>query len=269
MTDDVLNLDHEIRISAQVEAQPEMVTDEQNVFDDRLELVRVDARFGETHAFRPNCENRQVTGTTVVDGERPDRATRRLDVTVVALYRPYLPSQNVVVTDEARDELARGFFVQGFRRSDLLDVPSVKYRDARRHRHRLLLIMGDVNDGHAQILLHPANLELHLFAKTPVQGAEWFVHQHQCRIEHQGAGNRDALLLATGEFSGTSVFKSVQTDHLECSPDSLSSVCSGNSPYLKRKRQVSSHRHVGKQGVILKYNSDASLARRQVLDGTT
>ena len=46
--------------------------------------------------------------------------------------------------------------------------------------------------------LNAADFVLHLLAQASVERTEWLVHQHKLRVEDQGAGDGNALLLATG-----------------------------------------------------------------------
>ena len=97
------------------------------------------------------------------------------------------------------------------RRRNLLDPPAVEHRDPISHDHRFLLVVRNVDHGHAQRPLDAANLELHFLPKTPVQGAQGFVHQHQFGLEYQGASNRDPLLLAPRELARATVFEAFET----------------------------------------------------------
>ena len=45
------------------------------------------------------------------------------------------------------------------------------------------------------------DLELHLLAQLLVERAERLVHQKQRRLEHDGAGQRDALLLSARKLA--------------------------------------------------------------------
>ena len=69
-----------------------------------------------------------------------------------------------------------------------------------RQDERLLLVMGHVQDGEAERPLDPFDLELHLIAQLPVEGAEWLIHQEHRRPEHEGPGQGDSLLLAAAEL---------------------------------------------------------------------
>jgi len=56
--------------------------------------------------------------------------------------------------------------------------------------------MGHVDNGDAKLFVDMLDLVLHMLAQLLVERAEGFVHQHQFRLEHQRAGQRDALLLS-------------------------------------------------------------------------
>jgi hypothetical protein len=85
---------------------------------------------------------------------------------------------------------------------DLLDFALVEHRHAVGHGQRFALVVGHVHHGHAQALVQVLDFHLHVFAQLLVQCAQRFVHQHQLRFEHQGAGQGHTLLLATGQLAG-------------------------------------------------------------------
>jgi hypothetical protein len=58
-------------------------------------------------------------------------------------------------------------------------------------------------------------LDLHGFAQLEVERAERFVEQQHIRIQHHAAGNRDALLLATGKLVDFAIGDIRQRDALE------------------------------------------------------
>ena len=60
--------------------------------------------------------------------------------------------------------------------------------------------MGDVDGGDAELLLDAPELELHVFAQLAIEGGERFIEEEEIGLEHEGAGDRDPLLLAAGEL---------------------------------------------------------------------
>ena len=65
---------------------------------------------------------------------------------------------------------------------------------------RLLLVVRDVDERDADLLLDVLELDLQLPAQAQVQRAERLVEQQRARAVDERAGERDALLLAAGEL---------------------------------------------------------------------
>ena len=81
---------------------------------------------------------------------------------------------------------------------------------------RLVDVVGDEEDGLAELLLQPQELVLQLLAHDRVDRAERLVHQHHRRVGGQRAGHADALLLAAGELGGVAAGEAGrQADPLE------------------------------------------------------
>ena len=68
------------------------------------------------------------------------------------------------------------------------------------HDQRFFLIVGDVDDRDAEAILDLHELDLHVLAQLLVERAERLVHEQQRRPEHDGARERDALLLPAAEL---------------------------------------------------------------------
>ena len=77
-----------------------------------------------------------------------------------------------------------------------------------RHGERLFLVVGDVDEGDAQLLLHRLELDLHLLAQLQIQRAQRLVQQQHLRLVDQRARDGDALLLAAGQRRPPSAFHS-------------------------------------------------------------
>ena len=99
----------------------------------------------------------------------------------------------------------------------LLDAALVHDRNAVRHGQRLLLVVGDVEEGGPGLLVYAPQLGLHLLAQLEVEGSEWLVEQQRARTIHQRAGQRDALSLAARKLSGSPIRQSLEphgSEHL-------------------------------------------------------
>jgi len=106
----------------------------------------------------------------------------------------------VRVAHESGDERIAGLFVKLARRSFLRDRPAIHHDDAVGHRHRLGLVMGDVDDGERQPLLQLADFLPHLPPQPRVEIRQRFVEEQYRRLEDQRTRDRHALLLAAGKL---------------------------------------------------------------------
>ena len=83
----------------------------------------------------------------------------------------------------------------------MLQHADVHDRDPVGHRHRLDLVVGDVDHGGVELLVEALQLGAHLHAQLGVEVGERLVHQEGLRIAHQRAAERDPLLLPAGELA--------------------------------------------------------------------
>ena len=145
----------------------------------------------ERDRLRPNERGRPVA----VDRAHAldDAAARQAHRRRAEGRRQHLARPLVGLADEAGDEARRGVMVELARRADLLEAAGVHDRDAVRHHQRLGLVVGDVDEAGVEGRLDLLQLELHLLAQLEIEGAERLVEQHERRLEHETAGDRDAL----------------------------------------------------------------------------
>jgi hypothetical protein len=95
------------------------------------------------------------------------------------------------------------------RRADLLDDATVHHRDPIGHRHRLELVVGDVDGRCADPVVQVAQLLGHDLSQLGVERAERFVHQERLGPSHDRPAERDSLPVASGEardLAGQKVF---------------------------------------------------------------
>ena len=84
-------------------------------------------------------------------------------------------------------------------RADLNQRSSVQDADARRHCHRLGLVVRDVEHRCAEIGLDVLELDAQLGAQLGVERRQWFVHQVDRGTPHQRATDRHTLHLSARE----------------------------------------------------------------------
>ena len=114
--------------------------------------------------------------------------------------------------DEAADEEVHGPLVELLRRSDLLDLAFPHDRDAIAHRHRLDLVVRDVDRRHAELVLEARDLCAHVDAELRVEVRERLVHQVRLRLAHDRAAHRHPLALAARERARLAVEERLETE---------------------------------------------------------
>ena len=152
------------------------------------------ARAGRRARARSRPCPRASSGTAIVGAVDPQRSR-------ALARRPARNGQEVHRrrADEVGDEHRRRPVVDLLRRGELLDHAAVHHRDLVGHRHRLELVVGDVDGGRLDAVVQLAQLAHHQVAELGVERAERLVHQERLRPAHDGAAERDALAVAAGE----------------------------------------------------------------------
>ena len=171
------------------------------------------SRFWRTTCSSPPASSATRKRVTIPDvGDVAHRA--RLDVQALGglallqqadLLGPDREAPPVALDDvrdphEAGDELVGRMLVDVGGRADLLDAPRAEHGQAVAHRQRLLLVVGDVDEGDADLALDALELDLHLLAQLEVQRAQRLVEQQHLRAVDDRPRQRDALALAAGEL---------------------------------------------------------------------
>ena len=101
--------------------------------------------------------------------------------------------------DELGDEEVDGAVVEPLRRVELLQHAVAHHGDAVAERHRLALVVRDVDRRHLEVALDPRDLGAHLDAQLRVEVRERLVHQERLRLAHDRAAHRHALPLPARE----------------------------------------------------------------------
>ena len=101
--------------------------------------------------------------------------------------------------DEAADEEVHRALVELLGRRDLLELALPHDRDAVAHRHRLDLVVRDVDRRHAELVLQARDLGAHVHAQLRVEVRERLVHEVGLGLAHDRAAHGDPLALAAGE----------------------------------------------------------------------
>ena len=105
-----------------------------------------------------------------------------------------------------------GLAEQRLGRVDLLQHAVAQHRDPLAERHRLDLVVRDVDRRHAEPLVEARELAAHRDAQLGVEVGQRLVHQERLRLAHHRAAHRDALALAARELGRLAVEQLVEAE---------------------------------------------------------
>ncbi len=180
---------------------------------------------------------------------------------MVRLVLRHLPLEHVHRAHEIRDEAVARVFIKVARRIHLDQAPLVHDADAVAQRHRLLLVMGDHDEGGAEGLLDVHQLELGLLAQLLVERAEGFVQQQRLGLLGQRARQRHALTLPARELAGAALGEGRQLHQVEHPGDLRRDLTLRHPVLLQSVGDVLLNAHVGEEGVGLEHHVHRPLPR--------
>ena len=123
--------------------------------------------------------------------------------------------------------------------------------------------MGDVGHGQRQTLLQGPDLFAHLAAQAGIEVGQGLIKQQHIRLQHQGAGQGHALLLAARQLAGQALVKVNQAHILQGVQRPGTRIRLGHTGHLQAIAHVLDHVHVREQGVALKHHADIALGGAQ------
>ena len=168
--------------------------------------------------------------------------------------------------DEGGAEQARRAVVDLEGRADLLDAALVEDGDAVPERHRLDLVVGDVDHRRPELGLQVLDLGAHVRTQLRVEVRQRLVHQEGLRPADEGAGQGNALLLAAREALRLAVEQSLELHHPGDLGDALPDLLLGLALGSEREGEVVAGPEVRVERVELEDHGDVALRRRQVVD---
>src|SRR6185312_10197525 len=115
-------------------------------------------------------------------------------------------------------------------------VALVHHHDAVGERHRLTLVVGDQDGRGAHGALDLAQLDLHFLAQLGVEVGERLVEQQNLRPDHQGAGERHALLLAARKLAREAAGELAKPDEIQRLTDALRALGGSDALHLEAER---------------------------------
>ena len=126
--------------------------------------------------------------------------------------------------------------------------------------------MGNVYCSNAEPSLQFFDGSPHLYAQFRVQVRQRFIHQQNAGLDDKSSGQRNTLLLATGQFVRFPGLQLIDLHHFQCFLNPGRNLLLGNMSGFQAVSHVLSHVQVRKNGIVLKYHTDVSLMGRNVID---
>ena len=167
---------------------------------------------------------------------------------------------------ERRDERVGRAVVDVVGGADLLHFAVGHHAQPVAERHRLDLVVGDVDRRDGQFAVQPLQVAADLVAQLRVEIRQRLVEQERLRLAHQRAAHRDPLTLTAGELAGLAVEQLVDLQQLGRLADPPVDLGARRPALPQPVGQVAVHRHVRIQRVVLEHHRDVALAGRQAVD---
>ncbi|GMA32050.1 hypothetical protein GCM10025875_20420 [Litorihabitans aurantiacus] len=117
-------------------------------------------------------------------------------------------------------------------------------------------------DGEAGLGLDAAQLGAHVDAEPRVEVGQRLVEQQQLRADRDGAGERDALLLAAGELLRAAAGQVAEADEVERLLDDAPALRRADLAQLEPVADVLGHGHVREERVGLEDHAEAAALGR-------
>jgi hypothetical protein len=165
--------------------------------------------------------------------------------------------------DERGDEEVERLAVEGLRRVDLLHGAVAHHRHPGAERHRLDLVVGDVDRRDPEPVVQPRQLGAHVDAELGVQVRQRLVHQERLRLAHDRPAHGDPLALAAGERARPALEQILQPEQPGDLLDAALDLGFRRLAHLQPVAEILRDRHVRVQGVVLEDHRDVAVPRRE------
>ena len=161
--------------------------------------------------------------------------------------------------DEARDEEGIGAAIEVERRADLLSTAVAQDDEPVGHRHRLRLIVGDIDARGAEPALQALDLAAHLDPELGVEIGERLVEEEGRRLAHDGAAHGDPLALPARELPRLALEQACQLENAGRLAHPPVDLVLRDAPVAQPVGHVVVDAHVGIERVVLEHHGDVAL----------
>ncbi len=168
--------------------------------------------------------------------------------------------------DEASDKQGLRVGIDLERRAHLFGDAGVHDDHAVSQRHRLDLIVGDIERGDAELALQRLNLEAHLHTQFGVEIGQRLVKQEDSGFANDRPAHGHALALAAGELSRLAVEIGLEFEHPCRLGDTGEDLRLWHIGYLEPVGHVVEHAHMRIKRVVLEHHGDIAFTRLEIVD---
>ena len=177
--------------------------------------------------------------------------------------------QYITLADKISHEAVLRLVVDVGGGANLLDDAIVHHHDGIAQGQRLFLVVGDVDEGDAQRLMHVLQFELHVLAHLQVEGGEGLVEEQHLGLVDDGAGNGHTLLLSTRQAVHVAFLIIRHAHHLQRFAHGGIHLLRGHAAQLQSEGDVVKHVQMGEQGIALEHRVHRALVRGRLGDVLT
>ena len=188
--------------------------------------------------------------------------------TSAAVRLPHLAGHQVHRrrAEEVGDEIADRIGIDVHGRADLHHLALVHHDDAVGQRHRLFLVVGDVDEGSLEHFVQPVAFRAQFAAQLGVEARQRLIEQEGRRIGHQRAGERDTLGFAARALARHLVEQMADAHHLRHFAYAFDAVLRRHLLHAQAELDVLRHVLVREQSVALEHHAEPAVARLQIVD---
>ena len=151
-------------------------------------------------------------------------------------------------------------------RADLVDPPGVHDNDAIGERHRLDLIVRNIDRCRRDLLMDFLDLGAHLNAQFGVEVGERLVEEKHLRVANDRAAHRNALALPARKLLWAAIQKLSDVENARGTLYPLFDLLSWKLFQSQAEGHVLKDRHMRVKRIILEHHRDVPVFRRHVVD---
>ena len=199
-------------------------------------------------------------------GKSQGRAAGYLDCACAAVDHDDRPLGDVVPADELGDEAVVRPVEDLAGRSVLEDAAGVHHDHAVGKRQRLVLGMGDMHEGQAELHLEALELAPHAQPQERVERRKRLVEEQHLGLDDEGASQRHALALPAGKLRRQPRVVAFEADQREQLARLPVPLFAPGAPRAEAEGNVVDDVEMGEERVILEHHRGAARCRRQVGD---